>query len=66
MHTLRLSLVGAVILMLLAGPGAGVVAGDEEAAASDRPHQVSGTTDTIGPLVACGRASAAITTTPAR
>ena len=48
MHTLRLSLVGAVILMLLAGPGAGVVAGDEEAAASDRPHQVSGTSVLAG------------------
>mgnify|MGYP001815309243 CR=1 FL=1 len=43
MWTLRLSVTGTIILMLLAGPGGAVVAADEEALASDRPHQVSGT-----------------------
>ena len=41
MRTLRLSLAGTVILMLLRGLGA-VVAGDDETLASERPHQVSG------------------------
>jgi hypothetical protein len=48
MRALRLSLAGTVILVLLAGPGGGVEAEDEEEAASDRPHQVSGTLQWAG------------------
>ena len=43
MRTLRLSLAGTVILTLLGGLGGVILAGDENAPAADRPHQVSGT-----------------------
>ena len=48
MRTLRLSLAGMVNFMLLAGLGGGVIAGDEEASASDGPHPVSGTSTYAG------------------
>ena len=43
MRTLQLSVAGTVILTLLGGPGSVAVAGDEDAMASDVPHEVSGT-----------------------
>jgi hypothetical protein len=48
MRSLRLPLAGAVILVLLGTPGGFVVAVDEGAPASDRPHLVSGTLQYIG------------------
>lgn len=43
MRTLRLSLAGTVIVMLVAGLSGTVAVGEERAPASDRPHHVSGT-----------------------
>jgi hypothetical protein len=48
MRTLRLSLAGTVILMLLAGLGGVVAAGDEDPPAADKPHPVSGTLRYVG------------------